>query len=229
MPEKDAPILEAIQSTMGLTNKGRDKVIHLVRKKHPELGSSRIRRVYEQNGFAFYKHKKSRSKNKPPNPITIPPALNEEWAIDFMSDALLDGRKIRTLNCVDHHNRQCNGIEIRFSFPARCVIDFLERAIAYYGKPKRIRTDNGPEFTSKQFQKWLFDNHIAWSEIEKGKPQQNAIIERLNKTIREDLLDAFLFHDIEDAQQKADAWIVDYNEIRPHEALNYETPLSYVV
>lgn len=228
MPEKDAPILEAIQSTIGLTRKGRDKVIHMVQKKHPEIGSSRIRRVYEQNGFAFYKQKKARTKNNPPNPITIPLELNEEWAIDFMSDSLLDGRKIRTLNCIDHCNRHCNGIEIRFSFPARCVIDFLERKIERYGKPKRIRTDNGPEFTSNRFQKWLHDNDIDWSKIEKGKPQQNAIIERLNKTIREDLLDAFLFHEIEDAQQKADDWMVDYNEIRPHEALNYATPFAYV-
>jgi len=111
-----------------------------------------------------------------------------------MSDALSNGRRIRTLNIVDHFNRHCKGIEVDFNLPARRVIEIVERAIERYGKPLKIRTDNGPEFPSKRFQLWMQNNQIEWSRIQKGKPQQNAIIERFNKTYREDVLDANLFY-----------------------------------
>jgi len=144
-----------------------------------------------------------------------------------MSDALIDGRWIRTLNIVDHFNRECLGIKVGFNLPSRVVISYLEQRIEIYGKPQRIRTDNGPEFRSKVFQKWLSNNNIEWSRIQKGKPQQNAIIERFNKTFREDILDANIFKDIEQAQLLTDEWIWEYNNERPHQSLNFKTPIEY--
>ncbi|MFN8256704.1 MAG: IS3 family transposase [Bacteroidales bacterium] len=152
---------------------------------------------------------------------------NQEWAMDFMSDALACGRKIRTLNIIDHFNRECMGISIGTNMPARVVIKELEKVIERAGKPKRIRTDNGPEFRSKLFQKWLTQNEIEWSRIQKGKPQQNAIIERFNRTYREDILDANLFYSIQQAIEITDKWIEEYNCERPHQSLNYQTPSSY--
>lgn len=111
--------------------------------------------------------------------------------------------------------------------PAVVVIQYLERVIEKHGKPCRIRTDNGPEFRSKAFQKWLSNNSIEWSRIQKGKPQQNAIIERFNRTYREDVLDANLFYTIEHAMQITQNWLQEYNGSRPHEALNYQTPQEY--
>lgn len=227
MPEKDSAIEQAIRSVVGNSRKGRTKVIKLVQKAHPEMGASRIRRVYEQSGFSLTKRLKRRVKNNPANPIEIPMEKNQEWALDFMSDALADGRRIRTLNIVDHYNRQCMGINIGFNMPSRIVIQFLERVIEASGKPKRIRTDNGPEFRSKLFQKWLLSNDIEWSRIQKGKPQQNAIIERFNRTYREDVLDANIFYSIGHAMQITEEWLQDYNCNRPHQSLNYQTPLSY--
>lgn len=94
-------------------------------------------------------------------------------------------------------------------------------------KPLKIRTDNGPEFRSKRFQLWLHNNHIQWSRIQKEKPQQNAIIERFNKTYREDVLDANLFYSIEQANEVTERWVDDYNHQRPHQSLNYQTPMAY--
>ena len=99
--------------------------------------------------------------------------------------------------------------------------------IEKYGKPQKIRTDNGPEFTSKRFQSWLSDQKIKWSKIQKGSPWQNAIVERFNRTYREDILDANWFYNINQAQQITDEWIEDYNNERPHEALDYQTPKQY--
>lgn len=227
MPLKDTKIKQAIDQVLGNSRKGRTKVIKLVQKAHPDIGSSRIRRVYEQSGLALSKKLKRRIKDNPANPIEMPFAINEEWAMDFMSDALGDGRKIRTLNVIDHFNRKCLGIKIGFNIPARVVIKVMEQIVEMHGKPKRIRTDNGPEFRSKLFQKWLHQSGISWSRIQKGKPQQNAIIERFNKTFREDVLDANIFKSIEHTEEITNAWIEEYNNERPHQSLNYQTPSDY--
>jgi putative transposase len=227
MPEKDALIKQAIDQVIGISRKGRIKVIKLVQEKYPGIGSSQIRRVYERSGLALSKKLRRRIKDNPANPIDIPFMSNEEWAMDFMSDAMFDGRKIRTLNVIDHFNRKCLGIKIGFNMPARLVIQSLEQIIELHGKPKKIRTDNGPEFRSKLFQKWLFTNGIEWSRIQKGKPQQNAIIERFNKTYREDVLDANIFMNIAQVNEITNTWINDYNNERPHQSLNYQTPSSY--
>lgn len=227
MPEKDVVIKTAIESVLGNSRKGRTKIIRLVQKKNPELGTSQIRRVYEKYGFTLSRKFRKRIKDNPANPIEIPFNRNEEWAIDFMSDALLNGRRIRTLNVVDHYNRECMGIKIAFNLPSQAVINYLEERLELQGKPKAIRTDNGPEFRSKLFQKWLFDNNIIWNRIQKGKPQQNAIVERFNKTYREDVLDANLFENIQHAQAITDTWLDEYNTQRPHQSLNYKTPTEY--
>ena len=227
MPNKDKTIKEAIQQVMGKSRKGRVKIIRMVQKNHPELGSSRIRRVYQQEGLALTKRLRRRIHLNPSNPIELSLALNKEWGADFMSDALVDGRKIRTFNVVDHFNRECKGITISHSLPARRIIEIFERMIEKYGKPQKIRTDNGPEFTSKRFQSWLSDQKIKWSKIQKGSPWQNAIVERFNRTYREDILDANWFYNINQAQQITDEWIEDYNNERPHEALDYQTPKQY--
>lgn len=227
MPDKDELIRIAIKAVLGSSRKGRNKVITLVRRKYPQYGHSQIRRVYERSGFSLSRKLSRRIKDNPANPIEIPFAQNEEWAMDFMSDALSDGRRFRTLNIIDHFNRKCIGIIANTSLPARVVIRYLEQRIELHGKPKRIRTDNGPEFRAKLFQKWLKNNDIIWSRIQKGKPQQNAIIERFNKTYREDVLDANIFRDIWQVDEITKPWINDYNNYRPHQALNYQTPSAY--
>jgi putative transposase len=227
MVSKDAVVKEAIESVIGTTRKGRQKVIRLVQNKHPHMGSSRIRRVYERYGFSLHRRLKRRVSHHPSNPIVVPLQAGEEWGVDFMSDALVDGRKIRTLNVIDHYNRFCVGIAVATNFPAIRVIAYLERYIEKYGKPKRIRTDNGPEFTSRRFQKWLQDKGIEWSKIPPGRPDQNAIVERFNRSYREDILDANLFSTTEDVQRLTDQWIVYYNNERPHQSLNYKTPIAY--
>lgn len=227
MPEKDEKLKGAIVSILGTSRLGRKKVIVKVRKKYPAYGVSQIRRVYQKYGFSLYKRMKRKRFDNPANPISVPLKRNEEWAMDFMSDALVRGSRFRTLNIVDQYNRKCLGIDVRTSMPSRAVIHFLERMIEKHGKPKGIRTDNGPEFTSHLFQEWLEKNNIEWIKIQKGKPQQNAIIERFNKTYREDVLDANLFFSLQSVKDLTELWIDDYNNERPHEALNFKTPAEY--
>lgn len=227
MPEKDKPIVEAIKEVIGTSRKGRRKVIPMVQRKYPQLSSSKIRRVYEKEGFSLMKKLKRRIRNNPKNPATVPMQPNQEWAIDFMHDSLATGRQIRSFNIIDPYNRECKGIYIRHNIPAVRVIEFLEEAIEKYGKPEFIRSDNGPEFISKRFQLWLNDNKIGWSKIRKGCPQENCFVERFNRTMREDFLDANLFLSLDMAIQLAEIFQQEYNEVRPHESLNDQTPLEY--
>jgi putative transposase len=227
MPLKDAPIEKLMREVIGNSRRGRGKVISLIQRINGSISSSKIRRIYEQKGFALMKRHKRRLRNNPPNPATVPLAANVEWAIDFMHDSLVNGRQIRSLNILDPFNRQCKGVFIYHSIPAIRVIECLERAIEVYGKPKFIRSDNGPEFISKQFQKWMHDNKIGWTPIEKGKPQQNCFVERFNRTIREDFFNANLFFTVEDTQHQASMWKEEYNYLRPHESLNNKTPIEY--
>lgn len=227
MVKKDLFVKQAIDEVIGNSRKGRNKVIFMVQRAYPELGSSKIRRVYERYGYSLTRKMKRRIVHNPSNPIQIPMKGNDEWAIDFMSDALTNGRKLRTLNVIDHYNRKCLGLLIRHNFPAVRVIEALERIIEEHGKPQMIRTDNGPEFRSKRFQLWLQNNHISWSAIPNGRPDQNAIIERFNRTYREDVLNAHLFETIDDAQQITDSWKSYYNDVRPHQSLNNQTPTTY--
>lgn len=227
MPEKDKPIFEAIQEAIGASRKGRRKLIPIVQRKHPHMSSYKIRRVYENNGMALMKKLKRRVRNNIHNPAVVPLKSNEEWAIDFMHDSLVSGRQIRSLNIIDPFNRECKGIYIQHSIPAAKLIEYLERAIEKYGKPRFIRSDNGPEFISKRFQLWLNNKNIGWSKIRKGNPQENCFVERFNRTMREDFLDANLFFTAEQANEQAISFQKDYNEFRPHESLNNLTPVEY--
>jgi putative transposase len=229
MPVKDAPILEAITKQTSGSRRGRKKIIPRLQMKNPEWRSSRIRRIYCQGGFSLNRKPSKPRVKHVSNPITLTTKTNEEWAIDFMSDALVNGRRIRPLNVVDHYNRYCLGISVSHNFPARRAVQILERMIEKYGKPKRIRTDNGPEFLSKYFQKWLRDNDITWSSIPKGRPDQNAIVERFNRSYREEVLDAQLFFTIDQAQHYTDIWVDQYNNEWNHESLNFKTPAEYAI
>ena len=228
-PEKDAMVKTVIEKVLPGCKKGRKKVIALVQRENPEIGAFRIRRVYVQSGFNLYQKPRSRKIQADANPLPICLKANEEWAMDFMSDALQNGRRIRVFNVVDHYSRFLIASKISCSMPARIVIEYLENSIEMYGKPERIRTDNGPEFRSKIFQLWLKNQGIKWEQIQPGKPQQNACVERLNRTFREDVLDANIFSSIENAKEIADKFRKEYNEERPHEALKNLTPRKLMV
>jgi putative transposase len=159
--------------------------------------------------------------------LFIPEGPNEVWSIDFMSDALVDGRKFRVLNVIDDFNRESLAIEVDTSLPSRRVIRVLERIIARRGKPTCFRTDNGPEFISHLLQEWCEAGGIRLVYIQPGKPTQNAYIERKNGTMRRGLLNAYLFYSLGEVRLMAEEWQLDYNTERPHKSLGYLSPVKY--
>jgi len=159
--------------------------------------------------------------------LMVPLQANQTWSLDFMSDALSNSRAFRTLNVIDDFNREALWIEVDTSLPAERVVRVLEQLLDWRGKPTRIRMDNGPELISQRLENWAKDHHIELLHIQPGKPAQNAYVERFNRTYREDVLDAYLFDDLEEVRHITNSWLEDYNTIRPHEALKGISPRQF--
>ncbi|GAM53875.1 hypothetical protein EBME_2338 [bacterium endosymbiont of Mortierella elongata FMR23-6] len=140
------------------------------------------------------------------------------------NDQLSDGRSIRLFNVIDDFNREGLGIEVDFSLPSERVIRSLEQIIEWRGQPKRIRCDNGPENVSVVMQTWAQKHRITLEFIQPGKPQQNAYIERYNRTVRYDWLAQDLFDTLEQVQDCATRWLWTYNHERPNMAIGGITP-----
>ena len=153
-----------------------------------------------------------------PWPVFTPPLT------DFMADRLEDGRQFRLLNVLDDFNREGLGIEVDFSLPAERVIRSLNQIIEWRGKPMAIRVDNGPEYVSGKLMEWAEKRGIALNHIQPGKPQQNAYVERYNRTVRHEWLDQHIIESIEEAQEFATQWLWTYNNERPNMGIGGITP-----
>jgi len=184
----------------------------------------RVYRIYRELELNLRIKPKSRIIRDKPRSLSVPNNINESWSMDFMHDQLSDGRSIRLFNVIDDFNREGLEIEVDFSLPSSRVIRSLERIIEQRGKPKTIRCDNGPEYISHQLKNWAFTNDIGIEYIQPGKPQQNAYIERYNRTVRYDWLSHYLFESIEEVQLMATKWLWVYNNERPNMALGGITP-----
>jgi len=147
--------------------------------------------------------------------------------MDFMSDSLVGGRKFRTLNVIDDCSREVLAIEIDTSLAAKRVIRVLKRVIQWRGKPQVIRVDNGPEYTSKDFELWAKDEGIIIQYIQPGRPMQNGFIERFNGSYRREILDAYVFFELYEVRELTNRWMEEYNTCRPHEGLGNATPQEW--
>lgn len=163
----------------------------------------RVYRIYRELELNMRIKPKKRLVREKPEPLAEPKSINEVWSMDFMHDQLSDGRSIRLFNVIDDFNREGLNIEVDFSLPSERAIRSLEQTIAWRGKPNRIRCDNGPEYISAALATWAQRRGIHLDFIQPGKPQQNAYVERYNRTVRYDWLAHYLFDSIEEVQEFA--------------------------
>ena len=153
--------------------------------------------------------------------------LNESWSMDFMSDELFDGRRIRLLTLVDNYTRESLAIEVAMSIGGQRVMEVLRQVAEERGLPGTIRVDNGPEFTSRILDQWAYLNGVELDFIRPGKPTDNAFIEAFNGRFRQECLNENWFLSLEDAQEKIGTWRKHYNGDRPHGALGNLAPLEF--
>ena len=189
--------------------------------------NKRVYRNYCELKLNLRKRPKKRLPSREKLTLVQTKQANVCWSLDYMSDALMNGRRFRTVNVIDDFNREALGIRAGFSLPAERVTEFLDEIAGMRGYPNELRVDNGPENISGTMSKWALKNGVKINFIQPGKPAQNGYIERFNRTYREEILNMYLFYDINHVQAITDEWLVKYNGERPHESLGDLTPWQF--
>ncbi|MDQ4121286.1 MAG: IS3 family transposase [Acidobacteriota bacterium] len=202
----------------------------LLRREGWRDNHKRVRRIYREEGLNLRAKRPRRNKaaahRMEAAQMTAP---NQCWSMDFVSDALFDGRRFRALTLVDNFSRECLEIEIGQSLKGEDVVRVMNRMKLLRGSlPERVKVDNGSEFISKALDKWAYENNVTLEFSRPGKPTDNAFIESFNGSFRDECLNTNWFLSIEDAREKIAAFKEDYNNYRPHSALGNLTPMEAI-
>lgn len=185
-----------------------------------------VYRIYCELRLNQKRRAKKRLPKRERQPLLEPQHPNQVWSADFMSDALHVGNRFRTFNVIDDFNRECLAVEIDTSLTGKRLIRVFERLRSERGLPGVLRVDNGPEFLSSDFVAWAESAGMFILYIQPGEPNQNAYIERFNRTYREEVLNLYLFRNLAEVRETTYWWMIDYNEQRPHDSLGNMTPLD---
>lgn len=188
----------------------------------------RIHRIYKEEGLSLRHCRPRRSCNaRRRQPIKVATAPNALWGMDFVSDALFDSRRFRSLTVVDHFTHQCLDIVVDQSLKGQDVADAMTRLVARRGRPAAIKVDNGSEFAGKVMDRWAYENGVELDFSPRGTPTDNALVESFNGRLRQECLNEHWFLSLADARSKIEAWRRFYNEERPHSALARKTPEEF--
>lgn len=225
---RDAEVIDALQAVVARHGRwGFWKCFRRLRLDGYGWNHKRVWRVYCQLKLNLPRRTKKRLPPRLRQTLEVPMQANALWSMDFMADTLYGGRRFRTFNVLDEGVREALAIEIDTSLRAERVIRVLEQLKQWRGLPQAIRCDNGPEYTAQCLVDWCQQHQIELRYIQPGKPNQNAYIERFNKTYRTEVLNAYLFDDLEQVREITDTWLTRYNEERPHESLGNLPPSAY--
>ena len=223
--ERDAPVIDRLNEVVGKHGRwGFWKCFHWLRQRGERWNHKRVLRVYRAMKLNLPRRTKRRLPARVRQPLDVPAEPNCMWAMDFMHDTLVCGKRFRTFNLLDEGAREALAIEIDSSLPAERVVRVLDRIKESRPLPRQIRIDNGPELQSAKLVAWAETNGVKLHYIQPGKPTQNAYIERFNRTFRREVLDAHLFTSLTDVREIVHEWMTAYNDERPHEALGNVPP-----
>jgi putative transposase len=208
---------------------GATRITVLLRREGWRVNKKRVHRLYCLEGLQVrmrVRRRKHQALQRGPAPV--PTGAGQRWSMDFIHDALIDGRPFRVLTVVDQWSRQSPLLEVAGALSGRAVVDAFERRVRTAQLPKSITVDHGTEFTSKALEAWAFYRGVALDFTRPGKPTDNGHIESFNGRLRDECLNVHQFLSLEHAQRVIEAWRRDYNEQRPHSALGGLTPCAYI-
>lgn len=201
----------------------------LLRREGWPINKKRVYRLYCELGLQLRakrpRRRVSAAHRQPPKRLARQP--NDAWSMDFVTDQAHHGERFRMLTVVDVYTRECLAIEPGQHLGGADVVAVLTRIAARRGTPRRIFCDNGSEFQSRLVDLWAYQNQVTMEFSRPGKPTDNAHIESFNGSFRDECLNVHWFSTLADAKVKIEAWRREYNESRPHRALNNLTPLEY--
>ena len=206
---------------------GYRRIHDLLRPDFPDVNHKRVYRLYSAAKLAVKRRRKAKRPATERIPLQIAGAVNEVWSMDFVSDSLVNGRRIKCLAVADDFSHECIDITVDFGISGQYVTRLLDRAAIFRGYPKAVRTDNGPEFTSRAFMGWAQTHGIRHLLIQPGRPMQNGYIESFNGKFRDECLNEHWFETLSQAKAAIAAWRKDYNEVRPHSSCRRMPPAKY--
>ncbi len=199
----------------------------LLRREGITINHKRIARLYREEGLAV-RCRKRKALTRIWRGRPLPPrGANDQWALDFLQDALASGRTIRLLSVIDVFTREALALEVDTSLPGSRVVRTLERLGNERPLPTQLVLDNGPELISRVLEEWAYRHAVALHFIDPGKPVQNAHCESFHGRLRDECLNEHWFLGLADARRIVEEWRQDYNRVRPHSALGYQTPAEF--
>ena len=226
----DSDVIKAINNVIAKHSRwGFWKTFKTLRRKGYRWNHKRVYRVYCNLRLNQKRRAKKRIPQRVQRPLFVPEQPNKVWSADFMSDSLYAGKRFRTFNVIDDFNREILTIEIDTSLTSKRLIRVFERLRDQRGLPEVLRVDNGPEFLSGEFVGWAQSVGMMIHYIQPGKPNPNAYIERFNRTYRNEVLDLYLFDNLEEVRETTYWWTIEYNEERSHDSLEDLTPVEYMM
>jgi putative transposase len=205
------------------------RIFVLIRREGWRVNHKRVYRLYKEEGLNLRSKRPRRRKaaaHRTERPILTMP--NQAWSMDFVADALFDGRRFLALTLVDNFSRECLGIQVDQNLKAEHVVGLLSEVVRQRGRPTRIQADNGPEFVSLALDRWAYENGITLDFSRPGKPTDNAFIESFNGSLRDECLNTSWFMSLPDARDKIESWRQDYNHFRPHSSLGDVAPALFM-
>lgn len=224
----DAPLRERMRAVAHERRRFGYRRIHVLLKREGfEVNHKRLFRLYVEEKLSVKRRGGRKRAIGTRSPMLVPVKPNERWSLDFVSDQITDGRRLRVLCVVDDCTRECLTLTVDTSLSGLRVARELDRIMAERGKPKMIVSDNGTEFTSNAILQWADKTQVAWHYIAPGKPNQNAFVESFNGRLRDELLNETLFSSLAHARVMLQTWRTDYNHARPHSSLGWLTPAEY--
>ena len=206
---------------------GYRRIHDLLRPSFPRVNHKKVYRLYSSADLAVKRRKKAKRPSNDRQPLRASQTLNEVWSMDFVSDSLVNGRRLKCLTVADDFSHECIDIPVDYGMSGQYVTRILDQAAHFRGYPQAVRTDNGPEFTSRVFMGWCQTHGIAHLLIEPGKPMQNGYIESFNGKFRDECLNDHWFETLDQARSIITAWRGDYNEVRPHSSCGRIPPAQF--
>ena len=206
---------------------GYRRIHDLLRREGVHANHKRIYRLYCEAGLSVGKRRRRKLVMADRQALHVPSAPNEVWSIDFVMDALANGRRIKCLTIIDDFTRECLDIAVDYGISGGYVARVLESIGQFRGLPQAIRTDQGPEFTSRALDRWAYRCGVDLKLIAPGKPTQNAYIESFNGKFRDECLNDHYFNNRAHARAVMAEWRRDYNEARPHSSLGRMPPAEF--
>ena len=207
---------------------GYPRLTILLRREGWHVNAKRVYRLYREEGLVLRRKRPKRRRNAQRRQPTVAPTRpNERWTMDFMSDALASGQRLRVFTLVDAYTRECVALDVAGHFSGRDVEQILTRVAATRGLPTTIACDNGTEFTSRALDQWAYTKRVQLAFSRPGKPTDNAMIESFNASVRRECLSEHYFSTLIDAQTVLGRYRDEYNTQRPHSSLGNDTPAHF--